>query len=172
MDSASPLFNEFAKSAPIFGAERPGGKPERGLYRLQEAMQEHYVHIFKAVLEGAYKMDTTSDNPAVIVQPGHPYQSDLFVDIYPRNGKRESLKPLRDDLDHLKKHFAIDPGFDPARGLVLRFRAEDMKKAVDVIMHHYEIQTDQRIARHMFALSHLIDRAGGPGGYVPSHKLI
>lgn len=171
MNTASPLFNEFAKSAPIIGAERPRGKPEQGLYRLQEAMQEHYVHILKAVLERAYQMDTVSEDPMIKVQAGHPFQHDLFVDILPRDGMRDRLKPFIADLNDLRRHFAVDAGLDKERGLVLRFRAEDMKKAIDVMIHHYEIQGDERIARHMFALTHLIDRAGPPGGYVPSNKL-
>ena len=172
MDTTSTLFNEFAKSAPIIGAERPRGKPEQGLYRLQEAMQEHYVHIVQAVLEGAYQIDTSSENPMVDVRAGHPYQNDLFVNIVPRTGAKERLKPFMSDLGQLKKHFALDSGLDPERGLVLRFRAEEMKRAIEVVMYHYEIQGDERIARHMFALTHLIDRAGPPGGYVPSNKLI
>lgn len=171
MDATSSLFQEFAKSAPIIGAERPAGKPEQGLYRLQEAMQEHFVYILKAVLHSAYDLDTGSDRPAIAVRPGHPYQNDLFVDILPRDGMRERLTPFIIDMNHLRKHFAVDAGMDEERGLVLRFRAEDMKKALDVMVHHYEIQKDERIARHMFALSHLIDRSGGEAGYTLANRL-
>jgi hypothetical protein len=84
---------------------------------------------------------------------------------------KERLRPFLIDLNHLKKHFAVDSGMDPERGLILRFRPDDMKRALDVITNHYDIQGDERIARHMFALNHLLERAGPPDGYVPSHKL-
>lgn len=171
MDTASILFKEFASSAPIIGAEKPVGAPEQGLYRLQEAMQEHFAHILKAVLHGAYGMDTVSEQPAVEVRPGHPYQNDLFVDIFPRDGIEARVMPLVRDINHLKQHFAVDAGMDPERGLVLRFRAEDMKKALGIMIHHYDMQADERIARHMFAISHLIDRSGGPDGYTLAHRL-
>ena len=173
MAYASTLFNQFAQSAPIIGAEKPRGQPEQGLYRLREAMQEHFAEVLKAVLHRAYAIDTCSDKPEVSIRAGHPHHRDLFVDILPQAGLLERLTPFQRDMNHLKQRqeCAIDLGMDSERGIVLRFHAEDMNEALSIMIEHYEIDADERIARHMHALNHLIERTGGDSGYRPAHEL-
>ena len=172
MDRASPLYTWFAQSAQIIGAEKPVGKPEQGLYRLHEAMQEHFAHVLRAVLKKAYDIDTGPERPVVDVRPAQPYNGNLFVDILPLDGVHERLDPFVHDLNRLKEQYAIDAGVDPRRGLVLRFMAGDMKTALDVLVDHYDIKSDTQIARHMYALYHLIDRSGGTvGHYTPANEL-
>ena len=173
MERSSPLFKQFANCAPVIGAEQPQGAPEQGMYRLNVAMQDHFVEVIKIVLDRGFRIETQSDRPEALVRPGNPdpHHNNLFVDILPGANIGERFLPFHVEIERLKHDRAITNGEYPKRGYILQFRADHMHEAMKDLVERYDIGHDERIARHLNTLHHLIDRAGSEAGYRPRCEL-
>ncbi len=168
MDQTS-LQNQFVNCATILGHSHQGEvttDPARGLFRIQQGVQDHFVEIFKIVVERGFGIATLPEKPELALRGGKPYQGELFIHMQPHTDLEDRFVPFATAME--KYH---DKGLNAgimSGEYVMQFKGADMYEMLPDILKESKLTHDEHILRHTKSLYHLLDRSRS---YQPANAL-